>query len=209
VATQFVPLTAAISIRWQFSEKEFSIQSLRVWRPHKLLSFFPPFFPAPCRLATCQCISLRYCHPQHGLWNYTAFATWSAKRPILSSPMACLIPGFADFSIASRTPIRRPNHGCHGYSRSRNSVLWVFSSRVVQHRAPTLLAGLPSARTRSLHARAPGFAIWPSYARRTLAGAKTSLKLTSQLDHSIGAGHSYFNIRRGNPLLFRQAETSL
>src|SRR6516164_360365 len=28
-------------------------------------------------------------------------------------------------------PIRRPAHGCHGYSSSRNSVLWAFSSLVV------------------------------------------------------------------------------
>ena len=36
-------------------------------------------------------------------------------------------------SIASWMPIRRPDHGCHGYSSSRNSVPWVFSSLVVQH----------------------------------------------------------------------------
>src|SRR5215813_11379396 len=32
-------------------------------------------------------------------------------------------------------PIRRPDHGCHGYSSSRNSVLWAFSSLVVQRGA--------------------------------------------------------------------------
>lgn len=47
-----------------------------------------------------------------------------------------------------------------------------------------------TASTRDLHARAPGFAIWTSYARRALAGAKTNPKLTSQPDHSIGAGHN-------------------
>src|SRR6516162_5418010 len=30
-------------------------------------------------------------------------------------------------------PIRRPDHGCHGYSSSQNSVPWAFSSLVVQH----------------------------------------------------------------------------
>src|SRR5215831_16263490 len=32
-------------------------------------------------------------------------------------------------------PIRRPDHGCHGYSSSRNLVLWAFSSLVVQRGA--------------------------------------------------------------------------
>lgn len=41
-----------------------------------------------------------------------------------------------------------------------------------------------------LHARAPSFATWTSYARRALAGAKTNPKLTSQSDHSIRAGHN-------------------
>jgi hypothetical protein len=39
-------------------------------------------------------------------------------------------------------PIRRPDHGCHGYSSSRNSVLWAFSSLVVQHnQAARILKG--------------------------------------------------------------------
>lgn len=42
---------------------------------------------------------------------------------------------------------------------------------------------------RGLHTRAPGFAVWISYARRALAGAKTNPALTSLPDHSIGAGH--------------------
>ena len=42
------------------------------------------------------------------------------------------------FSIASWMPSKRPNHGCHRYSSSRNSVPWVFSSLVVQHRASAL-----------------------------------------------------------------------
>ena len=59
----------------------------------------------------------------------------------------------------------------------------------LQHRSSALLARLPTARARGLHFRAPGFAIRTSYARRALAGAKTNPKLTSQPDHSIGAGH--------------------
>src|SRR5215831_10168503 len=35
-------------------------------------------------------------------------------------------------------PIRRPDPGCHGYSSSRNSVPWAFSSFIVQHK-PTAL----------------------------------------------------------------------
>ena len=47
--------------------------------------------------------------------------------------------------------------------------------------------GHPHRRSSS---RAPGFAVWISYARRALTGAKTNPKLTSQSDHSIGAGQS-------------------
>src|SRR5262249_23668660 len=32
-------------------------------------------------------------------------------------------------------PIRRPDHGCHGYSSSRNSVPWAFSRLIVQRGA--------------------------------------------------------------------------
>ncbi len=49
------------------------------------------------------------------------------------------------------------------------------------------LRWLSATRTGGLHPRAPGFAVWISYARRALAGAKTNPKLTSQPDHWIGA----------------------
>jgi len=58
----------------------------------------------------------------------------------------------------------------------------------LQHCSPALFARLSATRTGGLHPRAPGFAVWISYARRALAGAKTNPKLTSQPDHSIGAG---------------------
>jgi hypothetical protein len=58
-----------------------------------------------------------------------------------------------------------------------------------QHRSPALVARLPITRTRGLHIRASGFTVGTGYARRALAGAKTNPKLTSQPDHSIGAGH--------------------
>src|SRR4029079_17080228 len=80
----------------------------------------------------------------------------------------------------------------------------------LQHRPPALFARLPTTRTRGFHARAPGFAIWTSYARRALAGAKTNPKLTSQPDHSIGAGHTdtvrQAGIKPGDQLLMRPSE---
>src|SRR3989441_3413969 len=43
----------------------------------------------------------------------------------------------------SYTATRRPNHGCHGEQTSRDSVLWVLGSRLVQSRSP---AHQPGAR---------------------------------------------------------------
>src|SRR5947209_282930 len=85
-------------------------------------------------------------------------------------------------------PIRRPDHGCHGYSSSRNSVLWAFSSRVVQRdQAPrltwiqTTCAGGVRARLR----RVAGCATPSGSAGH--AGETANLELTFHLDHSAGA----------------------
>src|SRR5436190_18127356 len=87
-------------------------------------------------------------------------------------------------------PIRRPDHGCHGYSSSRNSVLWAFSSLVVQRdQAPrltwiqTTCAGGVRARLR----RVAGCAT-PSGSVGH-AGETANLELTFHLDHSAGADH--------------------
>jgi len=50
-------------------------------------------------------------------------------------------------------PIRRPAHGCHGYSSSRNSVLWAFSSLVVQYDQAACLTRLQATCTRGVRAR--------------------------------------------------------
>src|SRR5262245_66051772 len=85
-------------------------------------------------------------------------------------------------------PIRRPDHGCHGYSSSRNSVLWAFSSLVVQHDQAARIAWIQAASTGGicpcLH-RVAGCATPTGYAGH--AGATASLKLTFHLDHSVGA----------------------
>src|SRR5436190_11872044 len=85
-------------------------------------------------------------------------------------------------------PIRRPDHGCHGYSSSRNSVLWAFSSLVVQRdQAPrltwiqTTCAGGVRARLR----RVAGCATPSGSAGH--AGETANLELTFHLDHSAGA----------------------
>src|SRR5438105_5219973 len=87
-------------------------------------------------------------------------------------------------------PIRRPDHGCHGYSSSRNSVLWAFSSLVVQRdQAPrltwiqTTCAGGVRARLR----RVAGCATPSGSAGH--AGETANLELTFHLDHSAGADH--------------------
>src|SRR5215470_3702787 len=88
-------------------------------------------------------------------------------------------------------PIRRPDHGCHGYSSSRNSVLWAFSSLVVQHDQAPRLNRIQATSTRGIRARirrAAGCATPTGSAGH--AGATANLKLTFHLDHSAGADHT-------------------
>src|SRR6266566_8451143 len=87
-------------------------------------------------------------------------------------------------------PIRRPDHGCHRYSSSRNSVLWAFSSLVVQYDQAACLARLQATSTRGVPARlrrVAGCATPTGFAGH--AGATANLKLTFHLDHSAGADH--------------------
>src|SRR6516165_5016779 len=88
-------------------------------------------------------------------------------------------------------PIRRPAHGCHGYSSSRNSVLWAFSSLVVQFDQAACLTRLQASSTRGVHARirrVAGCATPTGSAGH--AGATANLELTFHLDHSAGADQS-------------------
>jgi hypothetical protein len=55
-----------------------------------------------------------------------------------------------------------------------------------------------AAHTRDLHPRAPGFAIWTSYAGRTHASTADNPKLTFRTDHSIGAGHEITQLNFGS-----------
>src|SRR5215831_1196769 len=87
-------------------------------------------------------------------------------------------------------PIRRPDHGCHGYSSSRNSVLWAFSSLVVQHhQAPRLtwIQATSAGGVRARLRRVAGFATPSGSAGH--AGATANIKLTFHLGHSAGADH--------------------
>src|SRR2546430_7633024 len=87
-------------------------------------------------------------------------------------------------------PIRRPDHGCHGYSSSRNSVLWAFSSLVVQHdQAPhlTWIQATSAGGVRARLRRVAGCATPSGSAGH--AGETANLKLTFHLDHSAGADH--------------------
>src|SRR5262245_4394503 len=89
-------------------------------------------------------------------------------------------------------PIRRPDHGCHGYSSSRNSVWWAFSSLVVQHDQAACLTRIQAASTGGVHARlrrVAGCATPTGSAGH--AGATANLKLTFHPDHSVGANHSF------------------
>jgi hypothetical protein len=76
-------------------------------------------------------------------------------------------------------PIRRSDHGCHGYSTSRNWVLWAFSSLVVQHGQAPRLNRIQAPSTRGVRAcicRVAGCATPTGSAGH--AGATTNLKLT-------------------------------
>src|SRR6516162_3092205 len=104
-------------------------------------------------------------------------------------------------------PIRRPAHGCHGYSSSRNSVLWAFSSLVVQHDQAPRLNRIQATSTRGVHARirrVAGCATPTGSAGH--AGATANLELTFHLDHSAGADQSnerssFTNDRCGSEIL--------
>ena len=88
-------------------------------------------------------------------------------------------------------PIRRSDHGCHGYSSSRNLVLWGFSSLVVQYDQAPRITRLQTTSTGGARARArrvAGCATSTSSAGH--AGAQANLKLTFRLDHPVGADQS-------------------
>jgi len=87
-------------------------------------------------------------------------------------------------------PIRRPDHGCHGYSSSQNSVPWAFSSLVVQHDQAPRLNRIQATSTRGVRARIRRVAgCAPPTGSAGHASAAASLKLTFHLDHSAGADH--------------------
>src|SRR6516164_8026136 len=87
-------------------------------------------------------------------------------------------------------PIRRPDHGCHGYSSSQNSVPWAFSSLVVQHDQAPRLNRIQATSTRGVRARIRRVAgCAPPTGSAGHAGATANLKLTFHLDHSAGADH--------------------
>src|SRR5215831_1578537 len=88
-------------------------------------------------------------------------------------------------------PIRRPDHGCHGYSSSRNSVPWAFSSLVVQFDQAACLTRLQATSTRGVRdhiRRVAGCATSTGFAGH--AGATANLNLTFHPDRSVGANHS-------------------
>src|SRR6516225_11127162 len=85
-------------------------------------------------------------------------------------------------------PIRRPDHGCHGHSSSRNSVLWAFSSLVVQHDQTARIAWIQAACTGAICPCLRRVAGCPTPTGSAgPASATASLKLTFHLDHSVGA----------------------
>src|SRR5215467_13274896 len=54
--------------------------------------------------------------------------------------------GWPPLVTVSYTVTRRPNHGCHGYRTSRDSVLWVLRCRLVQPSPHPYRAGWTHAR---------------------------------------------------------------
>src|SRR6516225_10127661 len=89
-------------------------------------------------------------------------------------------------------PIRRPDHGCHGYSSSQNSVPWAFSSLVVQHDQAPRLNRIQATSTRGVRARIRRVAgCAPPTGSAGHAGATANLKLTFHLGHSAGADHPH------------------
>src|SRR6516162_3843433 len=96
-------------------------------------------------------------------------------------------------------PIRRPDHGCHGYSSSRNSVPWAFLNLVVQHDQAPRLNRIQTASTRGVRARirrVAGCATPTGFAGH--AGATANLKLTFHLDHSAGADQPQMVLEEGD-----------
>src|SRR5215831_18251386 len=88
-------------------------------------------------------------------------------------------------------PIRSPDHGCHGYSSSRNSVLWAFPSLVVQHDQAPRLNRIQATSTRGVRARIRRVAgCAPPTGSAGHASATAHLKLTFHLDHSVGANQT-------------------
>src|SRR5262245_33718317 len=101
-------------------------------------------------------------------------------------------------------PIRRPDHGCHGYSSSQNSVPWAFSSLVVQHDQAPRLNRIQATSTRGVRARIRRVAgCAPPTGSAGHASATAHLKLTFHLDHSVGANHNC------NPGLGKQLELAI
>src|SRR6516164_454254 len=88
-------------------------------------------------------------------------------------------------------PIRRPDHGCHGYSSSQNSVPWAFSSLVVQHDQAARIAWIQAASTGGICSclRRVASCATPTGSAGH-ASATASLKLTFHLDHSVGANQT-------------------
>ena len=93
-------------------------------------------------------------------------------------------------------PIRRPAHGCHGYSSSRNSVLWAFSSLVVQFDQAACLTRLQASSTRGVRdhiRRVAGCATSTGFAGHLLHTVKT------ELGHQARARYGYV-ISLGTPV---------
>src|SRR5262249_11309307 len=81
-----------------------------------------------------------------------------------------------------------------GYSSSRNSVLWAFSSLVVQHDQAARIARIQAASTGGIRPclrRVAGCATPTGSAGH--ASATASLKLTFHLDHSVRANQIIFD----------------
>src|SRR5262245_22010670 len=102
-------------------------------------------------------------------------------------------------------PIRRPDHGCHGYSSSRNSVLWAFSSLVVQHDQAARIAWIQAASTGGICSclRRVASCATPTGSAGH-ASATASLKLTFHLDHSVGDNQSDLDYLPDSPWTARR-----
>src|SRR5262245_18234628 len=93
-------------------------------------------------------------------------------------------------------PIRRPAHACHGYSSYRNSVLWAFSSLVVQFDQAACLTRLQATSTRGVrdHIRCvDGCATSTGFAGHAGATEPADLDSAGRLRASMGACRSRTN----------------